>query len=269
MSRRGARRPRRKRGGGSSGWWWAAVAVIAAAIAAAFAVFLRLAPEPIDEATLCPAKTGPEAGIVILIDLTDPLSGTQHARLRGILEHAVAEAAPHTFMAIAAVAAAGGGPTFALCKPLDGAGANKLYENPRKIAERYESGFRRPLDSLIERLTSNPGAPESPIMESLQAALAETPGFIDASYPRGLTIVSDLLQHSEAFSFYRGHDWGAFERSPDFARMANNLRGVDVHIYRVPRPAAGVDGAIVEDFWVRYLDRSGAQSVRTEPLGDL
>lgn len=270
MSRRGTRRRRRKRSGGSVGWWVAAI-LMAVAIAAAFVGFQFLAPQKLDTATLCPAKTGPEAGIVILIDLTDPLSVTQHARLRGVLEHRVAEAEPHTFMAIAqvAAAAAGSGLAFGLCKPLDGDKANKFYQNPRRIAERYDRGFRRPLDALIDGLTSSAGAPQSPIMESLQAALAETPSFLDASWPRDLIIVSDLLQHSEAFSFYRGHDWGAFERSPDFDRMAYNLRGVDVHIYRVPRPGAGVDGAVVEDFWVRYLDRSGAQSVKTESLGDL
>ena len=62
-------------------------------------------------------------------------------------------------------------------------------------------------------------------------------------------------------SFYRGEDWESFERSPEFSRLANNLDGAEVTIIRVPRPGARVDGAAVDDFWVRYLDAQGAATV--------
>ena len=80
-------------------------------------------------------------------------------------------------------------------------------------------------------------------------------------------IVSDLLQHSDALSFYRGDDWESFRASPDFARLAHNLDGAEVTILRVPRPGAKVDGAAVDDFWVRYLDAQGAGRVARRAPG--
>ena len=44
-------------------------------------------------------------------------------------------------------------------------------------------------------------------MEALQAPIAGTLGFSGASGSRRLVIASDLLQHSEVLSFYRGEDW--------------------------------------------------------------
>ncbi len=77
------------------------------------------------------------------------------------------------------------------------------------------------------------------------------------------------MQHSDALSFYRGEDWASFRASPDFARLAKNLDGAEVTIFRIPRTSAKVDGAAVDDFWVRYLDAQGAARVHVEPLGDL
>ena len=90
-----------------------------------------------------------------------------------------------------------------------------------------------------------------------------------AGWPRRIVIVSDLVQHSEALSFYRGDDWESFRASPDFARLARNLDGAEVTIVRIPRAGAKVDASAVDDFWVRYLDAQGAGRVDVEPLGDL
>ena len=108
-------------------------------------------------------------------------------------------------------------------------------------------------------------------MESLQALLVSTPGFVDASYPRRIIIVSDLIQNSETFSFYRDDSWRRFIRSQDAERLAGRLRGVEVEICRIPRPGAKVDKATVDDFWANYFDRAGASRVLTStcPLGDL
>lgn len=130
---------------------------------------------------------------------------------------------------MAAVAAdpAARGVSFSHCKPLEGEDANELYRNPRLFAERYDEEFKKPFCDMIDRMLRSEGAPHSPIMESLQAGLAETPGFLDAAWPRRVVIASDLLHHSDSFSFYRGDDWRSFESSTAFGRMAKTLDGVD------------------------------------------
>lgn len=264
------RRPRRRSGTGQA-VWWALIAATVVAVAAGVAFVLTNRPSSIDEATLCPEEAGPAAGVVILLDLTDPLGRTQHERLAGILARTVGEAQTDTLFAVGAVEARPGerGAKFGLCKPLEGSEANELYQNPALVRKRYEEKFKRPLDAMLDRMLAAEPADRSPIMESLQAVLVSAPGFLDADYPRRVLVVSDLLQHSAAFSFYGGGTWKSFERSPDFRRLARNLEGVDVAIYRVPRPGTRVDDARVEDFWVRYFEEAGVKSLSSRSLGDL
>ncbi len=273
MARRGSSHRRKRRTKRLENFWWYLL------IASVFLVLLLLVyfisqnrPEDKGE-NLCPAKSGPVAGLAVLLDLTDPLKNVQIERLRGILGRRIAEAVPNTLIAVGAVHADAGarGADFALCKPESGERANEIYENPRMIAERYRKNFERPFDKILERMLRSSEADSSPIMESLQALLVGTSGFVDAKYPRRVIVVSDLLQHSAAFSFYRGDRWAAFLRSPNAQRLAGRLNGVVVEICRVPRPNARINKAVVDDFWVNYFERAGASRIlaSTCPLGDL
>ncbi|MCY4237087.1 MAG: hypothetical protein OXC93_01815 [Rhodospirillaceae bacterium] len=252
-------------------WYFLAALVIVILVGMA-ALWFQNRSEGTGE-NLCPAKSGPAAGLAVLLDLTDPLENVQIERLRGILDRRIAEAVPNTLIAVGAVHADTGarGADFALCKPESGERANEIYENPRMIAERYRKKFRLPFDKILERMLRSPKADSSPIMESLQALLVGTSGFVDAKYPRRVIIVSDLLQHSAAFSFYRRDRWATFVRSPNAQRLAGRLNGVVVEICRVPRPNARIKKAEVDDFWVNYFERAGASRVfaSTCPLGDL
>jgi len=110
----------------------------------------------------------------------------------------------------------------------------------------------------------------SPIMEALQHLLAGTPGFLTFPGPRRLIIVSDLLQHSDVFSFYRDNDWQVFKASPNFQRIGHNLEGADIRIFQIPRSSHGISRpAMVEDFWVRYFEAQGSRLPIVRRLGDL
>ena len=248
------------------------VVVVLAAVIGGFIFSILNEPEGTDE-TLCPVKSGPAAGLAVLLDLTESLKKVQHERLRGLLDRRIVDAVPNTLIAVGTVRADAGarGADFVSCKPKVGDQANELYENPRMIAERYRTKFRQPFDAIVSGMLRSPAADSSPIMESLQALLVGAPGFVDAKYPRRVIIVSDLLQHSATFSFYRGDNWRRFVRSPNAQRLAGRLEGVEVEICRVPRPGARVNKAEVEDFWVNYFDQAGARRLLTStcPLGDL
>jgi len=255
----------------SSGWYWLIIIILVLSVGGSVVTYqLWFKPPEYNKSTLCP-KTGPEAGLVILLDLTDRIGATQHIRLRSILEKEVLDARQNTLIAVGAVNPNPGkrGIDFALCKPLEGSAANQLYQNPRLITKKYEMGFQKPFAASLEKMLKAERADRSPIMESLQAALAATPGFVDAEYPRRVIIVSDLLQHSAVFSFYRRDTWRKFQRSRDFERLARTLHGVDVQILRLPRPKARIDPVEVGDFWVNYFDQAGARRIRYRMLGDL
>ena len=228
--------------------------------------------EEIDD-RLCPKASGPVAGLAVLLDLTDSLNPVQHKRLRGLLDSRIEDGRQGTLIAVGAVRADASerDADFARCKPATGEKANELYQNPRMIEERYRKEFLEPFEAIVSAMLGSPAADRSPIMESLQALLVSAPGFVDASYPRRVIVVTDLIQNSEAFSFYRGDTWRRFVRSQDAERLAGRLQGVEVEICRIPRPGSRIDKAAVDDFWANYFDRAGASRVRTStcPLGDL
>lgn len=269
--RRRGRSGRRKPGWIDKAGWLAVVIAVVALLGGVFAISFDK-PEGVDE-MLCPKVRGPAAGLVVLLDLTDPLNKTQHKRLREIVDRRIADAVPDTLIAVGAVRTEvnARGVDFVSCKPRDGKQADDLYENPRMIAEQYEKKFRDPLDAIISGMLQSPAAKSSPIMESLQALLVGVAGFVDAQYPKRVVIVSDLLQHSPVFSFYRGDNWRRFVRSPAAQRLAGRLKDVTVEICRVPRPNARVNNAEVDNFWVNYFERAGVSRIFTStcPLGDL
>lgn len=246
----------------------AALSVAGGVAAAWYAIENR---PPALDARGCPP--GPSrGGLVVVLDLTDAIDPAQMRRIRAGIERAIAEAPDWSEVAVGAVRpiAEGEGRVFSACKPPDGAAASELTQNPRQIRARYETAFLTPLGAVLDEMAIVQGANSSPIMETIQATISRAPGWDEASGERRLVLVSDLLQHSDAFSLYRGGDWDAFRKTSGYARLSRNLEDVSVEILRLPRPAArGPDPQAVDDFWSGYLDRQGARPPRVTVVGDL
>jgi len=253
--------------------WILVILLVLAAVGAGLLFFLKVKDiHRIDAETLCPAATGPTGFVVVLLDLTDTLPPSQAARLSQELEREFQRAGTGTMISVGVVSEdpVNWGAKISLCKPLQGNEANELYQNPALIEERYNKGFRSRIEATVQSMLKSETESRSPIMEGLQAVLSGTPGFAASDAPKRIIVVSDLLQHSDAVSFYRGQYWDHFASSPQYSRLSRNLGDVDVFILRLPRPDARIsDRAAVDDFWVRYFDRQGARQVGTRPLGDL
>lgn len=240
---------------GGAGWWMSRTASTMA----------------VDDA-LCPTATGPVAETAILFDLTDPMAPAQSAQLRQYLEGEFAGAAVGTQFTMGVVSedAEEWGATDPLCKPTSDKDVSALTQNVSLVKRRHDERFLAPLQANLDRMISASGAKTSPIMESLQALVADTPGFLTFRGPRRLIVISDLLQNSDAMSFYRGEDWQSFQASPAFQRLGRTLDGVQVEIFAVPREVSKVkDPTAVEDFWIRYFELQGASLPTLRTLGDL
>jgi len=248
----------------------ALAAVLIAGVA--WAAWYALEHQPLElDARGCPP--GPSrGGLVVVLDLTDAIDPAQMRRVRAEIARAVAGAPDWSEVAVGAVRpiAEGDGVAFSACKPLDGADASELTQNPRQIRARYEAAFLAPLGAVLDEMAVVQGADSSPIMETIQATISQAPGWAEASGQRRLLLVSDLLQHSDAFSLYRGGGWDAFRKTSGYDRLSRNLEDVSVDILRLPRPGArGPDPEAVDDFWAGYLDRQGARPPRIIVVGDL
>ena len=249
-----------------------AVAAVGLLGAAVWTMNRTAAEMAVDEATLCPKATGPVAETVMLFDLTDPLSAAQGKQLQQYLEREFAEASVGTQFTMGVVSETAGdwGATAPLCKPRSEKDVSSLTQNVRLVQARYDERFLAPLTANLARMISTSGADSSPIMESLQALVADSPGFLTFAGPRRLILVSDLLQHSDAMSFYRGDDWQSFASSRAFQRLGRTLEGVEVTIFAVPRVVARIrDPAVVEDFWIHYFELQGAGLPKVRSLGDM
>jgi hypothetical protein len=247
------------------------VVLLAVVAAAGWFVTRQIRADAIDEATLCPA-TGATGELAILLDITDPLGATQLLTLRSELERMVVDSLRGTLVSLGRVSDQPGelGAAYALCRPLTGAEGGEWIRNPTQLDRRFQDRFLKPFQAELSGMLDASEAKQSPIMEGLQALLAGTAAKgVKVEGPHRIVIASDLLQNSDAMSFYRGDDWASFKKSPDFARLAKNLAGAEITIFRVPRQDAKVDAAAVDDFWVRYLDTQGADKVTVTPLGDL
>jgi len=220
----------------------------------------------------CSEENGPDRGLAILLDLTDPLGDVAQERLQDLIAKWVADVPRNTLLSVGAVRERVD-KTFkvhARCKTRDRKEANPLYENPKFIGNRYQEEFIKPLNKAVGEVLSVTEAPQSPIMESIDALLVKTPGFIDATYPRRLIIVSDLLQNSNAMSFYKGGNWDRFAASPHIQRIGVYLKGINVELCPVARNKAPAGMAVINDFWKKYFSQAGAPLVPSDcKLSDL
>ena len=267
------RHKRRSKKGQSDFWWYVAIAFSVIIVGAAIWFITGLTKaNRFDEATLC-HDGGPKNAYLVLLDLTDPLSATQSARLHAVIDKTVASLSVDTMIAFGVVSEdpTKWGVQFAKCKPETGAQASALYENPRQIAARYASEFTAPMKATLAGMMNGVVENQSPIMEALQALIAGTPDFIKVNGRKDILIVSDMLQHSDTVSFYRGQYWDYFTQSNGADRLARNLNGVNISVLWISRAGASVpDRADVENFWGQYFDRQGSNpGIDEDYLGDL
>jgi hypothetical protein len=223
----------------------------------------------IDGATLCP-ENGPEAHLAILIDTTDPMSLTQLEAARQQIERRVAEASVHTRISFSTVSPDGitrKETYFSMCKPQSGEEASFLTQNQHLVEERFQAEFAIPVQDALNALLHAPEAQSSPIMESAQEFAARIPGFAVTKVPREFVLMSDLVQHSDVFSFFRGDDWESFANAGGPTRFGSAFEGATITVLRIPRLSK--HSAVIDDFWVRYFDAQGFRHVRVTQIGDL
>ena len=263
--------PSKKKAGAGGTFLGIALFVAALCIAAGIAfVYYNERNRPgLDAATLCP-QNGPVAHLAILVDTTDPLTLTHLQSARQIIEQRVADAAVGTRISFSTVSPDSDirrSAFFSLCKPPSGAEASQLTQNPRMIEETFQKDFARPLDNALTALLTIEEATSSPIMEALQEFVSTIPDFNTADAPRELVMMTDLMQHSETFSFYRGGAWKSFADASGPESFGQNFDGARVSVLRIPRRVEMAD--IVDDFWVRYFDAQGFDRVNIMTIGDL
>ena len=251
-----------------------ALTIIAASLAGGgvYAVH-RLKQKTFDPATLCPLG-GSQAASVILIDKTDPLTAEEKASARRLVAAeagAVRRGDRITVRLLRQRDGAAGtvlDTTADLCNP--GAEANPLFENPKRVAARYESAFREPLDEALASEQDADPAPVSPIAQAIHESLAAVPEYPGQRLK--LILVSDLMEHTPDASAYNGTLSEAALAQGLSARSSRTPSGCGrphpASGPAAPRKAAGRrHSRLAPPFPNRYPSRTGAFAAVRHPPG--
>jgi hypothetical protein len=243
------------------------IAVVVLALVGVTALYISVSNgnRALDE-DQCPAK--PSSITVLLVDVTDPMTVAQKQDFQNELVRMRNTIPRYGKLIVTKVDSTSDkllDPVITRCNPGTAADANDLTGDPKGLQKRYREGFEEPLDKVFEDLSQASGSDSSPIFESVQSStLTEllTPEIVEL--PRKLILVSDLLQNTEAISFYSGlPDPDAFLSSPAFRRVRSDLRDVEVEIWMLERSdAPRTQPRLLIKLWERAIGKQGGAVTR-------
>jgi len=157
-------------------------------------------------------------------------------------------------------------PVFSKCNPGTGTAANMLYQNPKKIQNRFNEFFSAPLIKNVRNMLSDNTGAKSPIFEMIKA-LSVRDDFDDNMQTRSLIIISDMMHHTSDYSHYKNSvDYEYFLRKSYADEVASSLNAVNVKIVYLLRDNLGnIQGNRHLLFWKDYFEEAGAMiaEVRT------
>ncbi len=231
-------------------------------------IFLNI-PDPVvrNPDTLCRSE-GPSSITAILLDRTDSFGATTRADLNNQIWNCLIESEENHEISIFAVDSTREktlDPLIQVCNPGDPDEADPLIESAAIIRRKWNQKFRQPLEKVLKNLLTEKEAPLSPIMESVQSvSITHFQAAGRDTIPRRLIIISDLLQNSDAISFYRElPDFNRFQRTPEARGLNPDLRDVDIEIWLIQRRQSQQgDGGSLLKFFQSWLKEHGGRVVR-------
>ncbi|MEL6662422.1 MAG: hypothetical protein AAFR33_05415 [Pseudomonadota bacterium] len=243
-------------------WFWRSmIGAMLASVLGLFAVAAFAAPPATMAETGCRMDRNDPAHTVVLIDQSDPFSPNDMDWVRQLIDEEARSLPKYGRLTVLMPNAARPFDPKVLhmtCSSGSPDRANPITSNPRMVADAFRKSFYEPLMADVDRALEDTRQPASPLSEALYA-VGDRADFQKDARNRRLVIVSDLMQHSAEFSFYRvGADYGAF-RDSDLAEDLPRLEGVDVVARIVPRQMYDLPMGEVKAFWRAYFRETGAK----------
>lgn len=244
----------------SPNFWRGMIGAMLVSMFGLFALIAFNAPPAIAEDTACRVDRKDPAHTVLLIDQSDPFNPNDFGWVREFMD-AEARRLPK-YGRLTVVTPNSADPydpvyVYAKCSPGSIEDANPILQNPRMIDDTWREYFYEPLKDSVEATLTDTEQPSSPLSEAIYAVL-DRADFQPTQPGRRFVLVSDLVQHSDSFSFYRsGADYEGFEDT----RLAGEIPGMDgveVVARIVPRQNYDLPLADVKAFWTAYFDQAGA-----------
>jgi len=207
---------------------------------------------------------------VVLLDVTDNLSMQEKQAVVNNFEDIVLQSPSNTSFQVFRVQDIAGSllaPVGAAFNQIQGnAEANPLISNPHQQRRQWLESFKAPLMRALEMAMSSDSADQSPIMESVQSVALTTLLTPEAKgAPRRLILVSDLLQHTDEFSFYKSiPEFSSLSDNTNYAKLKTNLSGVDVELWVLRNHTK--DATALADLWRRIIFNQGGNVSKVVPI---
>ena len=273
MSRNRKRRPK-SQGESSFGKVLAVIIGLAVIVAIGSIFYINLSKVRIDinSDTLCQVGKQHTDIIAILIDATEGLPD-RSARQASIRIEQILSAAPENSLINLYAIKSGNEshiePIAHICKPSNGEDVSNLTGNKNYSLKQYKERFVKPLRLQINNLIDANSSSTSPLIESMQSAVIESFEANANTGKKRLIIVSDMIQNTNLYSFYR--EKPSYKNYTKISTQSGKgmlrLDGITVEILVVARSFPKGTREDVVRFWSLFLKEKGAASGSSmEPL---
>jgi hypothetical protein len=215
---------------------------------------------PLDPDTGCVVgQQTPREHTVVLVDQTDPLTSHQVDYVKALILAEYDRLPVHGELTVRGLRAdPDAGDSFSRCRVQRGAEVLGVASNPDMIEATFKRTVGDALNSYLNGLRSVPTAPRSPIIEAVDSVV-DGADFGSTVAHRRLVIVSDMAQNSAQVSEYRGPGSGLDPDAATRAELSRDLKGVQVRIHYVRRPALeAIQTPEQQAFWRRWFTDQGA-----------
>lgn len=257
--------------------WHYVLSALIGAIALGLVGYLFALKEPLvptDKETLCPLD-GPRAITTIVVDRTDSISLTTKSQIESRIHDVLKSLQTGEELSLYEVADASSlilEPTVLICSPQDPAEVDPLTGSVPLAKRKWAEKFLAPVDAVLSKLLSEQEAPVSPIMESVQAiSIMRFDSASRRDLPRRMIVITDMLQNSEAISFYRGvPDAEQFLSSKKGLGLKAEFHGAKVELWLIQRNhQAQGDGNGVAAFFARWVQHNKGEIARISRLAGM
>jgi len=247
---------------------------LSAAVVAGGAFYWASQSRSTDPITGCP-RSGPPDGItLILVDVSDNLTLSQRLNLENRFGDLKAsqvagrtddDMPPIRPMERVELYVASGEPLterpkplVAACNPGGEGDKSELTANLALVRQKWARAFAEPFTAAVSEAMNRPNSDHSYILSSVQIAvqLLRRPEF--AAIPKRLILVSDLLENSDSFNFYKKlPSLDEMLEARSYLALRTDFSGIDIDIWYLRRPTENVDWASVLSLWRGLIHRQG------------
>lgn len=217
-------------------------------------------------------KSGTPEKVVILIDHTDSINVIQKSSIETYLldvAYSLGKYGALELYDVQNIINDNLHAKFTLCNPGNDKDVSSWTGNKQLARKKYEENFSDIIDHQLEDLLTAEQANNSPIMRSIQSIyVTALNGQKYQNVKKRLIIVSDLLEHTDAFSMYKNMPtFSEFKASAYWKQVKANLSGIHIEILYLNRPSANtIQSPALKQFWQYYFLEQGAETVKFVPI---